>query len=174
MDADPIRARFVLTEDDLLQAFRHGDTKTVRALGAIFFVAAALAAVAAVLSYRRNGTPDLFFVLLTVGILVAAFRTRHLVERHLRRKIEQMPELGRTVTMAVTDDRLWTSVEGISETSAYLSALDRAEAFPEGLLLVPGEGQYAWIPDRAFASRADRDRFLARLRAGLPLPAASL
>lgn len=175
MEAQPIRASFVLQEDDVLTAARLSHAPHVTGLRrALLLLAAVFAGIALLRTVTAGEAPDPVFGAVAGVTAFMALATPMFVERSLRRKLPEVKALGQPVTLALMEDRLRHEVAGLADTTAAIDALHNVEDRACGVLLWVAPGEAFWIPDRAFATPDDRAAFLRRLRAGLDLPAAAL
>lgn len=172
-DAAPARAQWVLAADDLVAGQLAGARPMLAAQRRRLALYGALAATLALVSALGPGTDAITFGYLgavALALFVVVGLTPQLYARRLRALFARRADVGRRVTYTLSPDALWASVGGMHETRYRPDALHAVEVREGGLLVEPVAGLYAWVPDRAFASAAERARFHDALLRAAPLP----
>lgn len=115
------------------------------------------------LGYGVGGYAVAAFLAAGLVLWIAAFRRR---QARLWAAFADAPARRGTTTLTVDDEGMTFSTDGSRSTLFWSGIADIIEG-KDGLLVLPGDMEFIPIPDRAFASEADKRALLADLRARL-------
>jgi hypothetical protein len=117
-----------------------------------------------------RGEPMNVKVLLLACAMVFAFSVAmsfvslSLKRRRIERAIKLMPAYEKEIQWALGDSGLEVSTPGAQSTVGW-SMIFESVATPQGSLIYTQKDLFLWLPKTAFASDADRQRFLELLKA---------
>lgn len=163
-------ARYVLTQDLMVQALTYATEADARRVRWRYVLYGAGALVFAAVLFVDRSADGGFYGFVGVAFLVVGAIHPVLYRRRLGALTARRVDVGRPVTVRVTDAEFQVDVEGVSREAQVLSTLHRVEARDGGVLVETFPREAIWIPPGAFADAADRAAFERALLAGARLP----
>ncbi len=166
-----ITASFVLTLDEVKAARSSYSARprSTQIIVAAIFIAGLGLIVAGLLTGRLRVDIESFdagTVLLFIGgalLIYALFRSQS--GAALQRAFVQDPAGNRRVDLRFSQDGIVSKVEGLSETTFQWNGILRVRRTAQGFLFYKGPRTCLWVPEHAFASRADADKVAVLARA---------
>lgn len=163
----PIKASFVMTLEEVTTARAMLAERSI-GVQVLFGVILVAAASPLVINTFSNGfqvssidwSAGLFIVIFCV--LVAMYvLVRVRSKAAMRRAVSQDPVFNRRLVMEFSSDRVVSEVEGLSQTSFNWKSFVRVRRGPKGFVFYQGPQICVWVPEHAFASKADADAVAA-------------
>ncbi len=166
-DTMPITAAFVLSEDEI---------KTVRSVfverphnswinAIILIVVAGALFTYSILSGRIRVNWETFnfpsLGLITVFCVAMYFYFRWQRREAERKAIREDPATNRRIELQFSADGVSSRIEGLSQTAFPWTSFVRVRRLAQGILFYQARATCVWVPEHAFASKADAEAVAA-------------
>ncbi len=167
LQGNPITASFVLTPEEI-KTFRSAymeQPRSSRIMAIVLIAAAGILFAYGILSGWIRVDWAMWdlrsFVLITVFCVAMYFYFRWQRRETERRAITEDSTTNRRIELQFSPEGVSSRIEGLSQTVWPWSSFVRARRAAQGMLFYQGVRTCVWVPEHAFASKADAEAVAA-------------